>query len=87
MIWENTYFWNGHKRRCDDINPRRFDWWCDECKMAIQNKHVEDEWSPECPKCGSELADMDEYISQYNECSGVAPGDLTQDSEGNWVCD
>ena len=84
MIWENTNFWKGHARRCNDINPERFDWWCDECKMAIQNKHLEDEESPSCPECGGWLQDMEGYIADCDEFSGRT-SELVTDPEGNQI--
>ena len=78
---DNAYFWNGHERCCRDIDLRDFDWWCDNCKMAIQKKHVDDDC---CPECGDVLQDMDEFIGCCNECEGKG-GELVQDPEGNWV--
>ncbi len=89
MIWEDACFWNGHEKRWDDIDPRRFDWWCDECKMAIRGKHVDMD-DKRCPNCGDgeELWDMESYIAECQECDGTWSGGrdrLVEDSEGNLI--
>ena len=85
MIWENCCFWTGDRQSYDDINPRRFDWWCPECEMAVKGCHVDD---GKCPNCGEELNDMGDEIDVYEELHGDGgPYGLRQNEEGDWGYD
>ena len=84
MVWENCPFWTGNHEDCDDINPRRFDWWCPDCGLAIKDEHTDDGL---CPKCGSELNDIEDEIDVSEEFSSGVVNGMTQDDEGNWGYD
>lgn len=82
MTWHDCCYWTGSGKNYDDINPRRFDWWCPECKMAIKDRHVED---GRCPDCGEELDDIREEIDVSEELHSGEFNQMSQDEQGNWV--